>query len=217
MATACAPAARRVPVGGAVVLDRVGRRCRLPAARAGVHLEVAVGQRGPGRLSDRAGRRGARRAGSRSGCRRRSPRWSASPTCAAVTVTAPEHAPRRRRPGWRPTRSDVDGRELVQALGAQHLGEVRRVRVRRLLVTTAIGPPGPWSGGGGGGAAVVKDQRDRGHRVAGRVPGAADGRRVGRRVRQRGATGSSVAVWRAGVVGDGAPATAPDGAGQRRC
>jgi hypothetical protein len=27
-----------------------------------------------------------------------------------------------------------------------------------LLVTTAIGPPGPSLGGGGGGAAVVKDQ-----------------------------------------------------------
>ena len=26
------------------------------------------------------------------------------------------------------------------------------------LVTTAIGPPGPWSGGGGGGAAVVNVQ-----------------------------------------------------------
>ena len=25
-------------------------------------------------------------------------------------------------------------------------------------MTTAIGPPGPWSGGGGGGAAVVNDQ-----------------------------------------------------------
>ena len=39
---------------------------------------------------------------------------------------------------------------------------VRRISARYFeygfaeLVTTAIGPPGPWSGGGGGGAAVVK-------------------------------------------------------------
>ena len=41
---------------------------------------------------------------------------------------------------------------------------VRRISARNLeygfdeLVTSAIGPPGPWSGGGGGSAPVVNDQ-----------------------------------------------------------
>ena len=41
---------------------------------------------------------------------------------------------------------------------------VRRISARyleygfELEVTSAMGPPGPWSGGGGGGAAVVNDQ-----------------------------------------------------------
>ena len=76
---------------------------------------------------------------------------------AAVTVTLPSTTTSYA--------ASVDAESAPTSMVANSLSpSVRRISARYLEygfpleVTSAIGPPGPWSGGGGGGAAVVNDQ-----------------------------------------------------------
>src|SRR3954471_24805016 len=79
-------------------------------------------------------------------------------TCADVTLTAPSTT--TSYPA-RAASSSVDTSIVLNSLSPS----VRRISARYIeyglaeLVTTAIGPPGPWSGGGGGFAPVLKLQR----------------------------------------------------------
>ena len=92
----------RVPIGGTVVLDRVGDDAG-PGGAAGVHLQVARQSVVPDAAvrPDQAGQ-GRSTASSRSGCRHRSPRCSDRRPAPPSPRRRPGR-PRRRRPGWRAT------------------------------------------------------------------------------------------------------------------